>query len=85
MDLHGTNVRVSSVDPGMTETEFSIVRWKGDTDIAKKFYSGMQPLIAEDVADAVYFCASRPKHVNILDIVMMPTAQSAAMQVHREK
>jgi 3-hydroxy acid dehydrogenase / malonic semialdehyde reductase len=84
MDLHGTDVRVSSVDPGMTETEFSIVRWNGDTDIAKKFYSGMQPLIAEDVADVVYFCASRPKHVNILDIVMMPTAQSAAMQVHRK-
>ena len=84
MDVLGSKVRVSSVDPGMTETEFSIVRWRGDTERAKKFYAGMQPLTALDVADTVYYCASRPLHVNILDIIMMPVAQSAAMQVHRE-
>lgn len=83
MDLHGMNVRVSSVDPGMTETEFSIVRWKGDVEKAKNFYSGMQPLIAEDIADAVYYCASRPLHVNILDMIVMPVAQSSITQVHR--
>lgn len=84
IDLLGTNVRVSTVDPGMVETEFSIVRWKGDIERAKNFYAGMQPLVAEDIADAVYYCASRPPHVNILELVVMPTAQSSATQVHRK-
>lgn len=84
MDLLGTNIRVSTVDPGMVETEFSLVRFKGDKERAKKVYQGMQPLSAADIADAVYFCASRPAHVNILEIVVMPVAQSAATQVARK-
>ncbi|MFA6408904.1 MAG: SDR family oxidoreductase [Gammaproteobacteria bacterium] len=84
VDLLGTNIRVSTVDPGMVETEFSIVRWKGDVERAKNFYADLQPLVAEDIADAVYYCASRPPHVNILELVVMPTAQSSATQVHRK-
>jgi 3-hydroxy acid dehydrogenase/malonic semialdehyde reductase len=84
-DLHGTGVRVTSVEPGMSGgTEFSTVRFAGDEAKAKAVYSGMQPLTAEDVADAVHWAASTPPHVNINRIEMMPTVQSfAAFQVHR--
>lgn len=84
MDLLGTKIRVSSVDPGMAETEFSEVRFRGDTERAKKVYLGMTPLQAEDVAEAVLFCATRPAHVNINEIIMMPTDQSGSMMVHRK-
>lgn len=84
-DLLGTPIRVSSVDPGMVETEFSIVRFKGDEARAKQFYQDMQPLVAEDIADAVCYCASRPLHVNVLDLVITPTAQASATQVWRGK
>lgn len=84
MDLLGTNIRVSTVDPGMVETEFSLVRFKGDQERAKQVYAGMQPLTAEDIADAIYYCASRPAHVNILEMVILPTAQAAATQVYRK-
>lgn len=84
MDLLGTNIRVTSVDPGLVETEFSEVRFKGDKKRAKKVYKGLKPLTPEDVAEAVYFCASRPKHVNVLDVILMPTAQASATQVHRK-
>jgi NADP-dependent 3-hydroxy acid dehydrogenase YdfG len=83
MDLLGTNIRVSTVDPGMVETEFSLIRYKGDKARAKQVYHGMQPLTADDIADAVLYCASRPAHVNILEIVMMPVAQAGATQVAR--
>lgn len=83
MDLLGTAIRVSTVDPGMVETEFSLVRFKGDKVRAKQVYHGMQPLTAADIADAVFYCASRPAHVNILEIVMMPVAQAGATQVAR--
>ncbi|MGE0158337.1 MAG: SDR family NAD(P)-dependent oxidoreductase [Gemmatimonadales bacterium] len=84
MDLLGTNVRVSSVDPGMAETEFSDIRFDGDTERAKDVYKGVKPLSADDVADVILYVANLPEHVNILDVVMMPTAQRAATLVHRE-
>jgi len=83
MDLHGTGVRVSSVDPGLVETEFSIVRFEGDRDRADTAYAGMTPLTPEDVADGVLYCATRPLHVNINELVMMPLDQSAPTMVHR--
>ena len=86
-DLHGTGIRVTSVEPGMSGgTEFSQVRFGGDESKARAVYNGMQPLTAEDVAEAVHWAASQPAHVNINVIEMMPTAQSfAAFQVHRAK
>lgn len=84
MDLNGTPIRVTSVDPGLVETEFSTVRFHGDAERAKKVYEGMKPLSGEDVADVVLFCATRPAHVNINDVVMMPVAQASATQVHRQ-
>ena len=83
MDLYGYNIRCSSVDPGMVETEFSIVRLD-DKDKAKKVYEGFEPLRAVDIAETVYFVASRPSHVNIQDIVIMPTAQASATLVSRK-
>ena len=83
MDLLGTPVRVSSVDPGLVETEFSSVRFRGDNDRATKVYQGLTPLSADDVADVVLFCATRPPHVNISDVLLVPTDQSSATMVHR--
>ena len=85
MDLHGTPIRVTSIDPGLVETEFSIVRFHGDTEKAKKVYEGMTPLSPNDVADAVIWSATRPPHVNIQDIILMPTDQSSPTMVHRRK
>ncbi len=85
MDLLGTSVRVSSIDPGLVETEFSIVRFHGDRDRAKKVYDGMQPLSPDDIADAVVYCATRPPHVNINEIILMPVAQSSVSLVHRNQ
>lgn len=82
-DLLGTKVRVSTVDPGMVETEFSVVRFRGDTQRAGKVYAGMTPMTPDDVAEAVLFCVSRPPHVNISEIVMLATDQAAAATVHR--
>ncbi len=83
MDLQGTNVRVSQVSPGLVETEFSMVRFKGDEDKADKVYEGMKPLTADDIAEIVVFIANRPDHVNLLDTVVFPVAQSAATMVSR--
>lgn len=85
-DVHGTGVRVTSVEPGMSGgTEFSEVRFRGDADKAGAVYAGMEPLSAEDVADAVLWVTSRPAHVNINTIELMPVAQSfAAFQVQRQ-
>jgi 3-hydroxy acid dehydrogenase / malonic semialdehyde reductase len=82
-DLLGTAVRVSTVDPGLVETEFSQVRFHGDTERAKTVYQDTVPLTAEDIADVVLFCASRAAHVNISEVIVMPTAQSGATLVHR--
>jgi len=84
IDMFGTRVRVSSIDPGAAETEFSRVRFRGDDARAKKVYDGFQPLTAEDVADAVLYVASAPEHVNVTRIVMMPTAQRNPYLIHRE-
>lgn len=83
-DLLGTNIRVSSIDPGMVKTEFSVVRFKGDTTLADRVYQGMQPLSPEDIADAIVYCATCPPHVNINEIIIMPTAQAAATLVSRD-
>jgi serine 3-dehydrogenase len=84
LDLNGTGVRVSAVDPGMAATEFSAVRFHGDTGRAEKVYQGWTPLTAEDVADAVLWCATRPPHVNIQDLVIMATDQASSTLVNRK-
>ncbi len=82
-DLLGTPIRVSSVDPGMVETEFSDVRFHGDSDRANKVYQGVKPLTPDDVADVVFFCVTRPSHVNINEVVLMPVDQASATLVNR--
>ncbi|MGB9735089.1 MAG: SDR family NAD(P)-dependent oxidoreductase [bacterium] len=78
MDLIRTNIRVTSIDPGMVETEFSEVRFR-DKERAKKVYENIKPLSAEDVAEVIYFCATRPQHVNIEDVIVTPTQQVSAL------
>ncbi|MBD3297435.1 MAG: SDR family NAD(P)-dependent oxidoreductase [candidate division Zixibacteria bacterium] len=85
MDLTGTPIRVTSIDPGLVETEFSKVRFKGDTERAKLPYKGIIPLTGEDIAEAVVWSAMRPAHVNITEMVIFPTAQSSSTLVHREE
>jgi len=84
LDLTGTPIRVSSIDPGLVETEFSIVRFKGDRERAASVYRGLQPLTGDDVADAVLYVVNAPSHVNVLELVLLPTAQRSATVVHRE-
>jgi 3-hydroxy acid dehydrogenase/malonic semialdehyde reductase len=84
LDLNGTPIRVSEVAPGMVETEFSLVRFHGDAGRAAKVYQGLTPLGPEDIADAVVWCATRPPHVNVSDVVIWPTAQASATLVHRQ-
>ena len=83
-DLLGTPVRVSSVDPGLVETEFSQVRFRGDTERAKKVYQGLTPLTPTDVADVIFFCVTRPLHVNISEVLLMPTDQAGSMLFNRQ-
>ncbi len=83
IDLSGTGVKVSTVDPGLVETEFSLVRFHGDAARAKTPYQGMQPLRAEDVAETILFMATRPVHVNLAQVVVLPAAQASATVVHR--
>ncbi len=78
MDVLGHNIRVISIDPGMVETEFSIVRFHGDKEKADKVYENITPLTPDDVANAVYFTVSLPQHVTIEDMVIMPTQQASA-------
>lgn len=84
LDLVGTDIRVSSIDPGLVETEFSEVRFHGDRDRAENVYQGFQPLRGEDIADLVTFVTTRPWHVNVLDLVVLPTAQRNAVTVHKK-
>jgi 3-hydroxy acid dehydrogenase/malonic semialdehyde reductase len=83
MDLLGTGVRVCSVEPGLVESEFSEVRFRGDRERAAKVYADTRPLKPEDVADVVVFCASRPSHVDISSVIIMPTDQASVYHVHR--
>lgn len=76
IDLVSHGIKVTQIAPGMAETEFSIVRFKGDDEKAKSVYKGLQPLTAQDIAETIWWVASRPAHVNINDIVIMPTAQA---------
>ena len=83
LELCGTGVRVSTVDPGLAETEFSVVRFKGDEARAKKVYEGMVPLAAADIAETLVWIASRPPHVNIDELVIKCTDQAAIHKIHR--
>ncbi len=83
IDLNPYGIRVGAVHPGMVNTEFSSVRFKGDAQKAAKVYQGFSPLQAEDIADIIYFVVSRPYHVNIADLVVMPTAQAMVGIVKR--
>ncbi len=83
IDLLPHNIRVSAVNPGMVETEFSIVRFEGDEERAKKVYENIVPLKPEDIAETIYWIASRPAHVNINDILIMPTIQANATTILR--
>ena len=78
IDLLAHNIKVTSINPGMVETEFSVVRFNGDEARAKKVYEGIKPLSAEDIAETIYWTASRPAHVNINELIIMPTAQANA-------
>ncbi|MBK9285174.1 MAG: SDR family NAD(P)-dependent oxidoreductase [Sphingobacteriaceae bacterium] len=84
IDLLPHNIKVTSVSPGMVETEFSIVRFDGDEERAKNVYKGLQPLLPEDIAETIYWCATRPAHVNINDILIMPAAQASSINVLRK-
>ena len=84
-DLHGTGVRVTCVEPGMADTEFSLVRFSGDQGKADNVYAGMQPMTADDIAESIHWAATMPRHVNVNTIELMATAQSfAPFQVARE-
>ncbi len=83
MELAGTGVRASYISPGMAETEFSQVRFNGDTEKAKEVYQGIEALKAEDIAEALLFIASRPPHVNIADLVLFPSQQASTTLVKR--
>ena len=85
MELVDTPLRVCTVDPGLVETEFSMVRFRGDETRAKRVYEGLHPLRPEDIADAVLFCATRPPHVQIAEIIMLATAQASTTLVHRAR
>ncbi|WP_445383751.1 SDR family NAD(P)-dependent oxidoreductase [Robiginitalea sp. IMCC43444] len=84
IDLNEHGIRVGAINPGLVETEFSDVRFKGDRDKAVKVYQGYQPLKPEDIAEIIYFAISRPPHVNIADLVVMPTAQASSTIVRKE-
>ncbi|MGG7033887.1 MAG: SDR family NAD(P)-dependent oxidoreductase [Flavobacterium sp.] len=83
IDLNPYGIRVGAIHPGMVNTEFSNVRFKGDAERAANVYKGFEPLLAEDIADIIHFVVTRPYHVNIADLVVMPTAQASATIVNR--
>lgn len=83
LDLQGSGVRVTNIEPGMVETEFSLVRF-GDAAKAKKIYDGMVPLSADDIAESIEWCLSRPKHMNVQELMLFPTDQAGVGYVHRK-
>jgi NADP-dependent 3-hydroxy acid dehydrogenase YdfG len=84
IDLVEHSIKVTNIAPGAADTEFSIVRFKGDKEIATSVYEGFQPLLANDIAETIYFVATRPKHVTINDLTIMPTAQASATVIWKE-
>lgn len=84
MDLMDTPLRVCTVDPGLVETEFSMVRFRGDAERAKVVYQNLEPLRPDDIAEVVVFCATRPPHVQIAEMIVLPTAQASTTMVHRK-
>ncbi len=82
-ELNGTGIRVSTVDPGLVKTDFSLVRFKGDAERAEKVYAGINPLVAEDIAEILVWVASRPPHVNIDEILVKPVDQAAMHKIYR--
>lgn len=85
MDLLGTRVHVSTISPGLVETEFSQVRYHGDKERAAKVYRGLTPLKPEDVADVIHFCLTRPEHVNVSEVLITPTDQVTSTLLHRRE
>ncbi len=85
LELNGTGIRVSSVDPGMAETEFALIRYKGNKNRANKLYEGMTPLTAGDIAETLVWVASRPPHVNVDDLLIKPVDQAAMYKIFRRK
>jgi serine 3-dehydrogenase len=83
-DVLDKGIKVTSVDPGIVETEFSIVRFRGDKERAKKVYTGIRPLSPTDVAETVLFCATRPQNVNINQVILTPLAQASSTQLIRK-
>ncbi len=84
IELSAFGIKVTGIHPGAVETEFSVVRFEGDEERAKVVYQGFENLVAEDIADAVYYCCSRKSHVNINDLIIMPQAQPQAGVIHRK-
>lgn len=85
LDMLKHGIKVSSICPGAVETEFSVVRFSGDNNKAKQVYQGFTPLYAEDIAETILFAVTRPKHVNIDDILIMPTAQAFSRDINRKE
>ena len=83
-DLNPYGIKVTSINPGLVETEFSLVRFKGDEERAKNTYKGLQPLVANDIADLILFALTRPAHVVVADMLVLPVAQASASVVKRE-
>ena len=84
IDLVEHGIKVTNIAPGAAETEFSLVRFKGDERVAKSVYEGFDPLVAQDIAETIYFVATRPSHVNINDLVIVPAAQASSTIIHRK-
>lgn len=84
MDLNPYGIKVTGIHPGMVDTEFSLVRFKGDTERAEKVYQGLTPLYAKDIAEVILFAVTRPPHVVMADVVVLPTAQASATVMKRE-
>jgi 3-hydroxy acid dehydrogenase / malonic semialdehyde reductase len=84
MDVFGKGIRVTNIDPGMVKTDFSLVRWKGNQELSDKTYEGVDYLTPEDLAEVIVFCATRPPHVNIGELVITPTDQVSFSMVNRK-
>jgi NADP-dependent 3-hydroxy acid dehydrogenase YdfG len=84
MDLNASGIKVSEIKPGMVETEFSLVRFKGDEDRAKKVYEGLKPLSGKDVAEVIVYMMEAPEHVNLAEVLIMPLAQASTTIFNRQ-